>query len=171
MCGGIVPWLEYQEELAGLSPRVRGNRRGSGATVSRTGSIPACAGESRCAVSSRRADGVYPRVCGGINAPPVQTAAMAGLSPRVRGNHVTVRFGSGYHRSIPACAGESSVSPTAAAKRTVYPRVCGGIPSVTRRLANDTGLSPRVRGNPEPAVHAGYAVRSIPACAGESFSA
>ena len=71
------------------------------------------------------------------------------------------------NRSIPACAGEPSSSPTPRARPTVYPRVCGGTEEWTEEDFNVSGLSPRVRGN---LAHDGLAlelVRSIPACAGE----
>ena len=89
-------------------------------------SIPACAGEP-----VRDGDGVvngkvYPRVCGGT--PPAAAAglALAGLSPRVRGNPDRAgRYGDG-RRSIPACAGEPCMRTEGVGRVRVYPRVCGG---------------------------------------------
>ena len=69
---------------------------------------------------------VYPRVCGGTPYSASNSMARAGLSPRVRGNRVTVGSGVGVGRSIPACAGEPVRPWRSAALDKVYPRVCGG---------------------------------------------
>ena len=50
----------------------------------------------------------------------------------------------------------------------VYPRVCGGISGSLHDVRIDGGLSPRVRGNLVAFTQPDMAVRSIPACAGES---
>ena len=72
----------------GLSPRVRGNHillRTGGA---QQGSIPACAGEPAFAKGAPVVIPVYPRVCGGTSQGLPYRHHIAGLSPRVRGNHV-----------------------------------------------------------------------------------
>ena len=91
-----------------------------------------------------------------------------GLSPRVRGNHrpcglqhittVYPRVCGGTLRRMPALSG-----------RAVYPRVCGGTHPVQRfRKRASTGLSPRVRGNPDAGmINQATSRGSIPACAGE----
>ena len=100
---------------------------------------------------------------------------VAGLSPRLRGNHSTL--GSvpyrDHGRSIPAPAGEPSqsesgtngsrsrvypracggtapVSSGIIENLTVYPRACGGTFVPTNRILScaSVGLSPRLRGNP-----------------------
>ena len=71
---------------------------------------------------------VYPRACGGT--PPAAHAGpgRVGLSPRVRGNlGETLHLGN-VVRSIPARAGEPSVSCGSTPAPTVYPRACGGTP-------------------------------------------
>ena len=70
--------------------------------------------------------------------------------------------------SIPACAGEASLSAMMRQPSTVYPRVCGGSNPGLGLPPAGRGLSPRVRGKPNAAQHqAGYR-RSIPECAGEA---
>ena len=49
----------------------------------------------------------------------------------------------------------------------VYPRECGGTPRLKPPDDDGSGLSPRVRGNPQAAVHQKRAGGSIPASAGE----
>ena len=132
-----------------------------------------------------------------------------GLSPRVRGNHALVRGGRVLDGSIPrvrgnrmcemrdwasvwsipACAGEPSVSPKPVHRAEVYPRVwrgtggrsgrhrqAGGLsprvrgnPAVAGKTGMSVGLSPRVRGNHWHGLAPGRRVRSIPACAGEPY--
>ena len=73
-------------------------------------------------------------------------------------------------RSIPACAGEPPPTSSPSAGQAVYPRVCGGTICIGHMVNELEGLSPRVRGNPQPGRYAGYLVRSIPACAGEPLA-
>ena len=126
VCGGTCPACWDGPGRSGLSPRVRGNRRGGVVALSGPGlsprvrgnhalpfprerqcrSIPACAGEPSPLPPLVAAWSVYPRVCGGTFAGPGVSIAHEGLSPRVRGN---LGGADGHHRragSIPACAGE-----------------------------------------------------------------
>ena len=90
-----------------------------------------------------------------------------GLSPRVRGNlNIGVIHGEPV-RSIPASAGEPSAAAARNRVNWVYPRECGGTMAISRSMDTLAGLSPRVRGNPEPMNPADVARRSIPASAGE----
>ena len=126
VCGGTSGRPATPEEVEGLSPRVRGNRRGRGRPARSGRSIPACAGEPPAAARREPAMRVYPRVCGGTRAASKARCDSTGLSPRVRGNRVRAGLGRPVCGSIPACAGEP---PRAGARRrrwTVYPRVCGG---------------------------------------------
>ena len=154
----------------GLSPRVRGNRRRDTARRTWRGSIPACAGERGTRTTSSYSITVYPRVCGGTPHSIPDGGIISGLSPRVRGNP-SLRSGSPPQPgSIPACAGEPALSPSAFAFWTVYPRVCGGTSLRITSSSSRLGLSPRVRGNRVKRVLYRLPERSIPACAGEPRS-
>ena len=72
--------------------------------------------------------------------------------------------------SIPACAGETMVYWLDGRADEVYPRVCGGNPTVMPSPACQPGLSPRVRGKRRSVSAAAPPGRSIPACAGETVS-
>ena len=66
-CGGTTLRNGLTNELLGLSPRVRGNRRDSGAWLGAKGSIPARAGEPDVIAREQPLDRVYPRACGGTS--------------------------------------------------------------------------------------------------------
>ena len=126
VCGGTAAPRSHRRCRAGLSPRVRGNRRLSESSPPGRGSIPACAGEPRAPTDGPRSSLVYPRVCGGTLLAEWRVRESEGLSPRVRGNlhlhpPVVVRG-----RSIPACAGEPPECRHCMGPGAVYPRVCGG---------------------------------------------
>ena len=110
---------------------------------------------------------VYPRVCGGACALYRSVATRRGLSPRVRGSPRHCASPCPSLRSIPACAGEPPSDSSLSPSRRVYPRVCGGAVVVTGRVSYQLGLSPRVRGSPDPVLNLRSLVGSIPACAGE----
>ena len=111
VCGGTYTDAEARAQAAGLSPRVRGNRRRYGRASRPQRSIPACAGEPPSPCFRVWLDSVYPRVCGGTVMKPRTPRDWAGLSPRVRGNrHNRLRSGE-CRRSIPACAGEPGTAP------------------------------------------------------------
>ena len=56
---------------------------------------------------------VYPRVCGGTEVERVAELGQQGLSPRVRGNHLTGGIVRTTMGSIPACAGEPEMEMSA----------------------------------------------------------
>ena len=167
VCGG-TPWFRaLAARLSGLSPRVRGNLRVAAAARARGRSIPACAGEPRRYARTDRQGRVYPRVCGGTAVSRLSAAACSGLSPRVRGNRGFVGSSGAEAGSIPACAGEPSILAPLPRGAGVYPRVCGGTSLGMFYFQIREGLSPRVRGNRQPARPRTISVGSIPACAGE----
>ncbi len=145
--------------------------RGNHPNPSRTGlqarSIPACAGEPLSRSARAGHSPVYPRVCGGTAFWLPASIPELGLSPRVRGNLGVQTRAQGSRRSIPACAGEPSLSGSGSGSGPVYPRVCGGTCSKRACARGGLGLSPRVRGNLLPVLIKLIGLWSIPACAGE----
>ena len=106
VCGGTHEMVGFGGLAAGLSPRVRGNRRPGNWSAIIARSIPACAGEPASRRFSPAGQPVYPRVCGGTPSGGRNLYANAGLSPRVRGNPLAPPPRTSTPRSIPACAGE-----------------------------------------------------------------
>ena len=166
--GEPMPPMLPPMPLAGLSPRVRGNRHVKGRLLPIAAVYPrVCGGTYMLHLLRRRASGlsprvrgeprhmskqlvlvkVYPRVCVGTSWPGRQAARHCGLSPRVRGNPRLPVCPDGWHRSIPACAGEPSGFMMSMPRSKVYPRVCGGTVGTKYVMQAATGLSPRVRGN------------------------
>ena len=126
VCGGTASPFCPMRWIRGLSPRVRGNRESVPNPRSTRRSIPACAGEPRRLSARCGGSAVYPRVCGGTSETLAYALDINGLSPRVRGNLPFPHRRQDGGRSIPACAGEPSVSSSPCTRRRVYPRVCGG---------------------------------------------
>ncbi len=130
VCGGTFNRRLTFSTEPGLSPRVRGNRRGGQGELAPFRSIPACAGEPTRTDQVADKTAVYPRVCGGTLGESNETTKYTGLSPRVRGNprlpgrqdryagsipacagnQLGMQAGNGRRRSIPACAGEPETS-------------------------------------------------------------
>ena len=169
VCGGTVNAGVPEGEIAGLSPRVRGNPHSTYGRYFLIGSIPACAGEPWGGRTGVQRTAVYPRVCGGTYQTHKSKQNALGLSPRVRGNRIYAEGAGDVDRSIPACAGEPCPQPWHPAPAPVYPRVCGGTVVDHPAYGKSTGLSPRVRGNHGYAVAWRNVDRSIPACAGEPW--
>ena len=152
----------------GLSPRGRGKLPCAGLSKTRSGSIPAWAGETAGVVGLGGVGQVYPRVGGGNGWPANCTSQESGLSPRGRGKHGYYERLFSWTGSIPAWAGETNPGPSNGGRARVYPRVGGGNEWRKRWTAEGYGLSPRGRGKPAlPRIPRGYA-GSIPAWAGET---
>ncbi len=149
---------------------MRGNLQQGYGIARVPGSIPARAGEPRDWCNRHFGGTVYPRACGGTALPSSVAAHNAGLSPRVRGNPSRLWASMNCIRSIPARAGEPVLPCSAARRRAVYPRACGGTPCMILRPYQTEGLSPRVRGNPVRLSGASPVLGSIPARAGEPAS-
>ena len=140
-----------QQDIQGLSPRVRGNLIVTSPAQRLDGSIPARAGEPDSLSASTRSHKVYPRACGGTMLIIGVSVGSMGLSPRGRGNPGANPRRSHAGGSIPARAGKprSTVRPDSG--RRVYPRACGETLRKHKPKSNAWGLSPRVRGNPPKA--------------------
>ena len=85
----------------------------------------------------------------------------------MRGNRYRAVDGQGWIGSIPAHAGEPRSPTSRSAWNGVYPRACGGTAQRPTPGAEDAGLSPRMRGNPNSTSKSTPVMGSIPAHAGE----
>ncbi len=85
LCGGNLKPNRSPVCPPGPSPPVRGKHEASGASGSSSGSIPACAGETRSLLASPSRSAVHPRLCGGNIAVARELGPDEGPSPPVRG--------------------------------------------------------------------------------------
>ena len=130
----------------GRSPRARGRLVDCHHNRARNRSIPACAGETPSRYRDRVAQQVDPRVRGGDTVTLGWLAESAGRSPRARGRPVLSARRSGFERSIPACAGETSNETVSDGVNQVDPRVRGGDEARRDEIQALLGRSPRARG-------------------------
>ena len=169
-CGGTFNPAAASVDVAGLSPRLRGNQSELLPKRVQVRSIPAPAGEPGRTPMPQARIQVYPRACGGTSVILIGIMAGPGLSPRLRGNLPVVDVQDAVHGSIPAPAGEPvALAPLVPACLApgVYPRACGGTALRGLPWACLRGLSPRLRGNHSFHAVVGQGFRSIPAPAGE----
>ena len=151
----------------GLSPPTRGNRTTISPAIVQMRSIPAHAGEPSTPHTPHRNSKVYPRPRGGTRSRLTRRRLCAGLSPPTRGNLQHRRNPQAVVGSIPAHAGEPSLSSARRSRRTVYPRPRGGTAQTRAQPNEHGGLSPPTRGNRPASFASGAKSRSIPAHAGE----
>ena len=171
----------------GLSPRLRGNPWDVRRDTRRFGSIPALTGKPPACRSRLYWTGVYPRAYGETVQRTSRQGDRRGLSPRLRGNRkqqprpyrgrgsipaLTGKpsAGGGYHAlrgSIPALTGKPRSRRAAPSACRVYPRAYGETQIEARGALGMSGLSPRLRGNPDRGARRPRHVGSIPALTGK----
>ena len=166
-CGGTQSMSNGRHTLKGLSPRLRGNQWQCLAVSGGKRSIPAPAGEPGWPSGPGTTPPVYPRACGGTRLAFRTRHNAAGLSPRLRGNHIGEPNRLTTARSIPAPAGEPNSGYVRLPCMWVYPRACGGTFPRNDNIYHKSGLSPRLRGNLNGDAIWWGTVWSIPAPAGE----
>ena len=109
----------------GSSPHTRGTPVRDDARVHIDRFIPAYAGNADQGRQSRSPSSVHPRMRGERRCSRSTRSASSGSSPHARGTQVGICFDIGYHRFIPACAGNAPVSAAARLPATVHPRMRG----------------------------------------------
>ena len=154
--------------VKGSSPRMRGTLLAAFLAVSRTGIIPAYAGNTVCAVRRVIGREDHPRVCGEHEILSRCCQKPLGSSPRMRGTPHPVRRGGGALGIIPAYAGNTSYWIFDAAATRDHPRVCGEHPSGHGSTAAMWGSSPRMRGTHPVASVEFQRLGIIPAYAGNT---
>ena len=113
---------------------------------------------------------VHPRGCGEHNCLERAGVNTSGSSPRVRGTRCGFSASIQPDRFIPAGAGNTDSSVSAALQQSVHPRGCGEHPMHSGRNAALAGSSPRVRGTLVLGLVSALGHRFIPAGAGNTNS-
>ena len=132
------------------------------------GFIPACAGNTKLHVGCAGALSVHPRLCGEHLPPRAESRGATGSSPPVRGTRVAAYQLEIIERFIPACAGNTPCPRSAKGPEPVHPRLCGEHQFGALFPDIEVGSSPPVRGTLQSPFRWRYAIRFIPACAGNT---
>ena len=130
--------------------------------------IPACAGNSGTKLRCFVMFSVHPRLRGELQAGYESHNAVIGSSPLARGTPGRSNRDSRQCRFIPACAGNSFLSPLSGLTISVHPRLRGELFYVGTAAKNNFGSSPLARGTPVTFERVPSRWRFIPACAGNS---
>ncbi len=168
MCGEHRSTPCHLRCQGGSSPHVRGTQRCRHDQRQRLRFIPACAGNTRAAISAFFGITVHPRMCGEHISSAVSIVASNGSSPHVRGTLRRHPLKLQVSRFIPACAGNTPGSAPGSAYIPVHPRMCGEHRSSHWAVGIFTGSSPHVRGTRLAPALDQHHPRFIPACAGNT---
>ena len=148
VCGEHLEPSPVQNSTAGSSPRMRGTPVSLSSIVNTRGIIPAYAGNTLAAQSSKSSTGDHPRVCGEHLSAMSFVVFIGGSSPRMRGTLSTVNWSIRDRGIIPAYAGNTAIFPTSAFIIRDHPRVCGEHMTSAAMGNEAAGSSPRMRGTP-----------------------
>ena len=168
VCGEDSPKCLPGMASRGRSPRVRGRPRGIIRGHRDCGTIPACAGKTRCLRHRRHKKGDDPRVCGEDTVRFSAAFVREGRSPRVRGRPPHLRGRLFLRRTIPACAGKTLIAWGWSFSLRDDPRVCGEDLTGAGGEVFGGGRSPRVRGRLYLCFELVLDLGTIPACAGKT---
>ena len=125
VCGEQPVRSGHPIKLRGSPPRVRGTDHVPNGGKRDPGITPACAGNRRGWLSTPRAAGDHPRVCGEQIFLTGGITATLGSPPRVRGTARSDRSKPGGGGITPACAGNSNCNQLVSNDIKDHPRVCG----------------------------------------------
>ena len=128
--------------------------------------IPAHAGNRQRYPPADHLYSVHPRACGEQTFAASHRSSGNGSSPRMRGTVCAVSSASGWHRFIPAHAGNSLDISIQSSFPPVHPRACGEQPFEKIERKGCYGSSPRMRGTVGNGAHDRAHGRFIPAHAG-----
>ena len=150
----------------GSSPRLRGTVKEPIAQVPNNRFIPAPAGNRIWTSHSRLHRPVHPRACGEQSNTSFHNFSTAGSSPRLRGTVRGRGFDLRLDRFIPAPAGNRFPLQCQSNPLPVHPRACGEQTLQAVAASPISGSSPRLRGTGYHRNQPCFAVRFIPAPAG-----
>ena len=124
-CGANLSAYRSAFSFRGSSPRVRGKQFQAFQIHVIRRIIPARAGQTRSATTSRHPSTDHPRACGANRLISVAAACRAGSSPRVRGKlNAVLNLVQGI-RIIPARAGQTHRRQSERHRLPDHPRACG----------------------------------------------
>ena len=169
-CGANCSNALHHYVRLGSSPRMRGKRAAPRSCMGAARIIPAHAGQTQFGVGNRVCRTDHPRACGANTAGPFIPNLLLGSSPRMRGKLLGERGLERVGRIIPAHAGQTCVVLCVFYHCSDHPRACGANQRLGHDIIASHGSSPRMRGKRDSLAAAGFAVRIIPAHAGQTVS-
>ena len=152
----------------GSSPRMRGTPVHCRALKRHSGIIPAHAGNTQQASSSRPRAGDHPRACGEHCDAVISAYMLSGSSPRMRGTPLEPHFIQNSRGIIPAHAGNTEESYRKGMVWWDHPRACGEHRLEFFGKIEPEGSSPRMRGTRVPYPTSLAMAGIIPAHAGNT---
>ena len=167
-CGENIHVCQGSGVFRGSSPRMRGKHGPLRSGDMVEGLIPAHAGKTVVALSSRLQRWAHPRACGENRISANFFLPMAGSSPRMRGKRRPLPRRERRDRLIPAHAGKTSRASSKSWPASAHPRACGENSTRISMYAKTSGSSPRMRGKHEAPVEEAPAEGLIPAHAGKT---
>ena len=145
-CGANCAMRRRSTCARGSSPLVRGQRVGGRKNWARGRIIPARAGPTPSASSTRADSTDHPRSCGANVENCKIRFVYYGSSPLVRGQHTELTTGDIDRRIIPARAGPTGRAGVSRSAGADHPRSCGANMAAIPALVDHSGSSPLVRG-------------------------
>ena len=124
-CGEHASFIMACRASCGSSPRLRGTRSVGNHIHAGSRFIPAPAGNTLAACSTRRLKTVHPRACGEHARCRGGGRRARGSSPRLRGTRSHVWVCKIVDRFIPAPAGNTQQAARSPHAKAVHPRACG----------------------------------------------
>ncbi len=131
--------------------------------------IPAHAGQTPRAHPSSGCTSDHPRTCGANTSVLLMVFSFNGSSPHMRGKPRNNRKQVSVTRIIPAHAGQTSPSASSWISSTDHPRTCGANTPSMRPACPSCGSSPHMRGKQLSLWCCSFALRIIPAHAGQTI--
>ena len=168
MCGEHYVDTAVNPTYAGSSPHVRGAQSGILIKCACRGIIPACAGSTSTASTTRRSGRDHPRMCGEHLGMTENEARARGSSPHVRGALKGLHNDPETTGIIPACAGSTPRTNRFYQAVRDHPRMCGEHIHVGAHITVEGGSSPHVRGALRMIIIFPWFLGIIPACAGST---
>ena len=165
--------LEYKDvvDYAGSSPHARGTHLRSSGTLTLTGIIPACAGNTVGALFSLLGIGDHPRMRGEHHWWGDPATKPTGSSPHARGTRLLASQDTRNTGIIPACAGNTYTGRERARFFGDHPRMRGEHMIKHNRIKSALGSSPHARGTLDIFLGFFHQFGIIPACAGNTRAA
>ena len=156
------------ESVVGSSPHARGTPWIRSTPAMGIGIIPACAGNTCCAIRAMRRNWDHPRMRGEHSSAVSMVVMEPGSSPHARGTPHPRPWRGCQAGIIPACAGNTWMSIWIILACRDHPRMRGEHLGIDHYVTINGGSSPHARGTLNITLACQWSNGIIPACAGNT---